>query len=58
MSIPPLDRQRAERIRRRAHAVLDGRVPAQLPPVELTLVLLFSIAQAWWAAAAVVHVVQ
>lgn len=43
-----------ERIRRRAHAVLEGRAPSGPPRVELALVVVFSVALLGWAVAAVV----
>lgn len=55
MSVPPLDPARAARIRQRAHLVLDGTVPHRLNPVEVALVVVFSVAQGWWALAAVIH---
>lgn len=57
MSVPDLDPARAARIRARAHLVLDGTVPHRLSPWEVALVVVFSVAQGWWALAAVVHAV-
>lgn len=55
MSVTPLDPERVGRIRRRAHLVLDGTVPQRLNPLELALVLVFSVAQVAWALGAVIH---
>lgn len=52
---PPLDPARVDAIRRQAHAVLAGRVPARPPLVELVLVAGFSVTLLAWAVLAVVH---
>jgi hypothetical protein len=43
-----------DRIRRRAHAVLEGRVPARPPPIELALVTAFTVATLVWGVQSVV----
>lgn len=50
-----LSAARVERIRRRAHAVLDGRIPARVNRAELALVVVFAAWELGWALSAVVR---